>query len=130
MDEAKFRRLRLIILDSTTIDNEGILFDTNIALEKGYPEEEIAVADELLTNCSFFTRDFLDKIRYWYGDPDFKPQIYFVEFAKIIFIIDKNKKKPIHIFEEELEKEVFFKEYITTCRYYIGNTLTPGSYGE
>ena len=130
MDEAKFRRLRQLILDSTTIHDDGISFDTDIALEKGYSEEEIAIADNLLLNCSFFTRDFLDKIMYLRGDYQFKPQIYFVEFAKIIFIVDKNRQKSTHIFEEDLEKEVLFKQFVTICQEHAQQHLSPGSCGE
>ena len=128
MDKAKYRRLRQIILDSTTIHDDGISFDTDIALKKGYFQDEIAIADELLTNCSFFTADFLDKIRYLRCDSEYKPRIYFVEFAKIIFILDKDLQKCRHIFEEELEKQVLFKQYTGICENYLQSRLVGESH--
>ncbi len=81
MDESKFKRLRQIILDSTEFISGGISFDTFKALENGYSEEDIAQADRLLTDCSFYTREFWKEIRLITETGD-NPKIYFVEFAK------------------------------------------------
>ena len=112
MDEAKFRRLRQIILDSTRFVSCGISFDTDEALKKGYTEEEITDAEYLLTKSSFFTKDFLEEIRQVTSDSDNKFDIFFVEFAKIIFILHEDSQKSRYFFEEDLQKEVLFKQYI------------------
>ena len=115
MDEAKFRRLRQIILDSTTFISGGIRFDTFKALEKGYSEEEITEADYLLAECSFFTKDFVKEIRLITTNTEDKFVVYFVEFAKIIFVLYSDSQKSIHFFEEDLQKMVSFKQYLGFC---------------
>ena len=115
MDEAKFRRLRQIILDNTTFISGGISFDTFKALEKGYSEEEIANADYLLVDCSFFTKDFVKEIRLITTNTEDKFVVYFVEFAKIIFVLYSDSQKSIHFFEEDLQKMVSFKQYLGFC---------------
>jgi len=115
MNEAKFRRLRQIILDSTTFISGGISFDTFKAPEKGYPEEEIANADYLLVDCSFFTKDFVKEIRLITTNTEDKFVVYFVEFAKIIFVLYKDSQKSKHFFEEDLQKMVSFIQYLGFC---------------
>ena len=112
MDEAKFRRLRQIILDSTRFVSCGISFDTMEAHKKGYTEEEITDVEYLLTKSSFFTKDFLEEIRQVTSDSDNKFDIFFVEFAKIIFILHEDSQKSKYFFEEDLQKEVLFKQYV------------------
>jgi len=111
MDNTKFWRIRQLILDSTTYLDNGIYYNSNFALEKGYSEEEIAIADEIFTNWSSFTTKFLDKVKYVYGDSAKNSAIYFVEYANIIFIIEKENQKSTYIFEEDLHKKVFLKEF-------------------
>lgn len=111
MDDTKFWRIRQLILDCTTYPDNGILYESNSASEKGYTEEEIAIADEIFTNWSCFTTKFLDKVEYVYGDSANKSAIYYVEFAKIIFIIEKESQKSTYILEEDLQRKVFLKEF-------------------
>ena len=111
MEDTKFWRLRQLILDSTTFLDNGIHYNSNTALEKGYSEEEIAIADEIFANWSRFTTKFLDKVKDVYGDPAKNSAIYYVEFVKIIFIIEKENQKSTFILEEDLQKKVFLKEF-------------------
>ena len=115
MEEAKYWRLRQIILDSTRFVSCGVSFDTDNALEKGYSEEEITEADYLLTECSFYTRDFLKEIRLITTNTEDKFVVYFVEFAKIIFVLYEDSQKSMHFFEEDLQKIVSFKQYLGFC---------------
>ena len=115
MDEAKFRRLRQIILDSTTFISGGISFDTFKALKKGYSEEEITDAEYLLTKGSFYTRDFLKEIRLITTNTEDYFAVYFVEFAKIVFVLYEDSQKSMHFFEEDLQKIVSFKQYLGFC---------------
>ena len=115
MDEAKFRRIRQIILDSTIFISCGISFDTEIALEKGHSKEEITDAEYLLTKGSFFTKDFLKEIKQITTDKEDKFDIFFVEFAKIVFVLYADSQKSIHFFEEDLQKMVSFKQYLGFC---------------
>jgi hypothetical protein len=111
MDDTKFWRIRQLILDCTTYPDNGILYESNSASEKGYSGEEIAIADEIFTNWSCFTTKFLDKVKYVNGDSAEKSAVYYVEFVKIIFIIEKESQKSTYILEEDLLKMVFLKEF-------------------
>ncbi len=119
MDEARFKRLRHIILESTEFIAGGISFDTYKAQQKGYPEDEIAVADQLLTDCSFYTSEFLKEIRLITNEPDACPKLYFVEFAKIIFILYDDNLKSTYMFEEDLHQAVLLHQYMGYCNEYL-----------
>lgn len=121
MDEAKFRRLRQIILDSTRFISGGISFDTEKALEKGYAAEEITDAEYLLTKSSYFVMDFRNEIRQITADADDKFSIFFVEFGKIIFVLFEDSQKSMYFFEEDLQKEVSFKKYLGYCNEFLLN---------
>lgn len=119
MDEAKFRRIRQIILDSTRFVSSGISFDTEKVLEKGYAVEEITDAEYLLTKSSYFVMDFRNEIRQITADADDKFDIFFVEFAKIIFVLYEDSQKSLHFFEEDLQKLVLFKQYLGFCHEFL-----------
>jgi len=104
MDEAKFRRLRQIILASTEFISGGFGFDTYKAQQKGYPEHEIAIADHLLTDYSFYTSEILKDIRLLTNEPDACLKVYFIEFAKIIFVLYEDNQKSTYWFEEDLHQ--------------------------
>jgi hypothetical protein len=110
-EEGKFNQLRQIILASTEFITDGIKFDTDLAKEKGFTAEDIADADYLLTDCSFFANEFLKEIKLLRATED-NPKIYFVEFAKIIFVLNKNNQKSFYIFEEDLHKAVLIHKYM------------------
>lgn len=115
MDEAKFRRLRQIILDSTRFVSCGVSFDSEKALERGHAEDEITDAEYLLTKSSFFTQDFLNEIRLITTHEADKFDIFFIEFAKIIFVLYEDSQKSMYFFEEDLQKMVSFKQYLGFC---------------
>lgn len=111
MDEAKFRRIRETILDSTTFVSRGVCFDTDNAHVNGYSDEEIADAEYLLTESSFFTKDFVKEIEQITDDTQVNFIVYFVEFAKIIFMVHEDSPKSRYFFEEDLQKMVLLKQY-------------------
>ena len=111
LNEGKFKLLRQIILASTEFITDGIKFDTFKAQEKGFPKEDIADADYLLTDCSFFTNDFLKEIKLLTPTED-NPKIYFIEFAKIIFVLYTDSQKSSYMFEEDLHKAVVLHKFM------------------
>ena len=119
-DEGKFNQLRQIILVSAEFISNGINFDTYKAQEKGFSEEDIADVDHILTDCSFFTNEFLKEINF-ITDTDDIPKVYFVEFAKIIFILYEDNQKSFYIFEEDLHKAILVHKYVGEWDEYLTN---------
>lgn len=119
MDEAKFRRLRQIILDSTRFVSCGVSFDTEKARENGHAEAEITDAEYLLTESSFFTQEFMNEIKQIANDKEDKFDIFFIEFAKIIYVLYKDSKKSMHFFEEDLQKMISLKQYLGFCNEFL-----------
>lgn len=115
MDAIKFNRIRQIIIDSATYVSRGITFDTQKAYENGYSDEEIANAEYLLTESSYFVKDFEDEIKQITSNTEADFHVYFVEFAKIIFVLHENNQKPTHFFEEDLQKMVLFSQCLGFC---------------
>lgn len=120
IEESKFNQLRQIILVSTEFTIDGIKFDTFKAQEKGFPAEDIADADYLLTDYSFFTNEFLQEIKLLRATED-NPKICFVEFAKIIFVLYEDNQKSFYIFEEDLHKAILVHKYVGDWDEYLTN---------
>ena len=129
MDDSVLKQIRQLILDSTTVLDDGIEFDTSKAVEKGYSEAEIAVADDLLRNQGAFTTEFLGDILYYF-DSSTDLKIFYVAIARIILLIDLNNQKYTHIFEEDLVKEVAAKRVFENYLEYIMTYSVNDAFGD
>ncbi len=115
MEAIKFNRLRQIILDSATFVAYGVCFDTQKVYDKGFSDEEIANAEYLLTESSYFVSDFVHEVKQITSDVEAEFHVFLVEFAKIIFVVYEDSQKSIHFFKEELQKMVLLNQYHGYC---------------
>jgi hypothetical protein len=108
MEEVSLARLRQLIVDIHTVCEDGLLFDTDIALQLGYSASEVECAETIL---ELETKDSLHQlyntyVRRCYPNADFSPAVRYFPIAKLIFITDISTGITSYIFEEDFEKDL------------------------
>jgi len=133
MSGENLQRLRDLILDCCKISGIIIEFDTFKALENGYSQDEITIANNILLNSSGFclhNHKLKEDIMFIFGENDDKPIAFHVDVVKIIFVISVKRDIYTHIFEEDLEKEVIKKKEFIEYFEYVTSEIRNDAYGE
>lgn len=133
MEEIAWERIRDLIVDVYWIDDEGLHFDTDLAIVRGYSIAEVKLAENILeTNPSHTlkVKQLVDDIMFCAKYRDINPMVYYIEAVKLLFVINKYDNTEIYIFEEDLAKEVSNTEFFAEYLWYVINKSSNDAYGE
>ena len=109
MAEINWHRIRGILINSFSVDESSMIFDTEDALSKGYIRAEIKAADKIIesTICSLEKESQIRADLYSTSEmAEINPYILYIEEVRLIFIISKDTLKYTCIFEEDLIADV------------------------
>ncbi len=133
MEEIAWERIRELIVDIYCVGEEGLYFETDIALIKGYSLEEIKLAENIFeTNPRNTTKakQLVDDIMFCAKYRHLYPMVYYIEAVKLLFVCDKYDKCYTYIYEEDLAKEVSNTEFSEEYLWYVINKSYNDAYGE
>ena len=126
MEEKPWERIRHMLVDVHTIDDEGLYFDSDVALIKGYSPAEIKIAEDLLQTTPSRTirgEQLLEEILWWTHCKQFDATVYYIEAVKLLCVINTFEDTYTYIFEEDLDIEIANSRYLDKYIWYqIDNT--------
>ena len=133
MEERARERIRELIVDIYCVGEEGLYFEADIALIKGYSNAEIKLADNILETNSRTTikaKQLVDDFMFCAKYRHLYPMVYYIEAVKLLFVCDKYDKCYTYIYEEDLAKEVSNTEFSDEYLWYVINKSFNDAYGE
>ncbi len=99
-------RLRQLILDAATLNEEGILFDFSRLADKDYTNIEKLVAESIITDETTYTNDCLKIMHFVNSFGKVYPSIYYLKKIKMAFLYYKDNHELLYVFEDEIDTAI------------------------
>jgi hypothetical protein len=134
MDKVNLESVRDIIILSFSSDENGIRFDTDRVLNKGFSEAEIVEAERVILSgptLTLKTIQIISDIKFITPEMAvINPWIYYMEPVGLILFIHRERFFSTYLFEEDLIVEVYKKNNIAFLLDYLDKNPQCDAYGN